>query len=130
VLQACGLLHLVDPRDEFLASLCRFTLVNVNQPQPPGPRSWKGTDKQRTRIRSTKAPSLPSERHPSHLAMLQHLILPGPHLPCSCWCSLPPPQAGLCPSPASVPRLASVLASDLAKGLSSPTLLRIELPLV
>lgn len=42
VLQACGLLHLVDPRDEFLASLCRFTLVNVNQPQAPGTPQLEG----------------------------------------------------------------------------------------
>ncbi|CAI5995602.1 unnamed protein product [Closterium sp. NIES-65] len=37
--QACGALDLVDPRDEFLASLCRFTLVaspSMSTMAPPG----------------------------------------------------------------------------------------------
>ena len=35
-LQACGVLYAVEPRDSFLASLCRFTFAFQNDPI----RSW------------------------------------------------------------------------------------------
>ncbi|CAI5508745.1 unnamed protein product [Closterium sp. Naga37s-1] len=66
--QACGALDLVDPRDEFLASLCRFTLVaspSMTTMAPPG----QPFDSDRFQL-----PSSPSSAYLSPMRSLDALL--------------------------------------------------------